>query len=102
MNQEKIGKLIENLRKKNNLTQNELANKLGVTYQAVSKWETGKNIPDIGTLKEISNLFNVDINDLLEGNIKNKQNKIIKILIGILAIVLIRSSLMVLPVLAAP
>ena len=61
MEQEKIGKFIKKLRKENNLTQKDLADKYGVTYQAVSKWETGKNIPDISLLKEISKDFNVNI-----------------------------------------
>ena len=47
MNQETIGKKIKELRIKNNLTQQELASKLNVTYQAVSKWENGKNLPDL-------------------------------------------------------
>ena len=67
MEQEKIGKFIKKIRKENNLTQKDLADKYGVTYQAVSKWETGKNIPDISLLKEISKDFNVNIEDLLEG-----------------------------------
>ena len=46
MDQEKIGNLIKKIRKENNLTQAELADKLGVTYQAVSKWECGKVLPD--------------------------------------------------------
>ena len=66
MNQEKIGKLIKEIREKNHLTQGELADKLGVTYQAVSKWENGKNIPDIAILKRISELYDVDINTLLD------------------------------------
>ena len=57
MEQEKIGKFIKKLRKENNLTQKDLADKYGVTYQAVSKWETGKNIPDISLLKEISDIY---------------------------------------------
>ena len=73
MDQEKIGKFIKKLRKDNNLTQDELAKKLGVTYQAVSKWENGKSIPDIAILKTISELFNVNIDELLEGNVKNKK-----------------------------
>lgn len=79
MDQEKIGRFIREIRKKNKLTQNDLAKKLGVTYQAVSKWENGKNIPDISLLKEMSKIFNVDINELLEGekqeNIKSNNNK---------------------------
>lgn len=75
MNQEKIGNFIKEIRVKNNLTQKELADKLGVTYQAVSKWENGKNIPDISILKEISNIFNVDIDEIINGEIKEKKNK---------------------------
>jgi len=82
MDQERIGKLIKELRKKNNLTQAELAESLGVTYQAVSKWENGKNIPDISILKELSNKYNIDINDLLEGNNKVQKNNNIVMYIG--------------------
>ena len=59
MDQERIGNFIKKIRVDNNLTQRELADKLGVTYQAVSKWENGKNIPDIQTLKQISKEFNI-------------------------------------------
>lgn len=91
MEQEKIGKFIKKLRKENNLTQKDLADKYGVTYQAVSKWETGKNIPDISLLKEMSKDFNVNIEDLLEGKVTKKEKITInkKILIPILTIVLI-------------
>ena len=61
MNQEKVGNLIKKLRKDNNLTQKELADKLNVTFQAVSKWENGKSVPDIAQLRQISKLFSVDI-----------------------------------------
>lgn len=59
------GQRISELRKKNNLTQLELGNKLNVTAQAVSKWETGTSEPDIETLKKISTLFNVSLDELL-------------------------------------
>lgn len=75
MDQEKIGKFIKEIRRNNNLTQKELAAKLGVTYQAVSKWENGKNIPDIGILKEISKEFNIDIAEILNGEIKPFKKK---------------------------
>ena len=52
MNQEKIGTFIKNLRKKNNLTQQALADKYNVTYQAVSKWENGKNSKSGGKLRK--------------------------------------------------
>ncbi len=67
MNQEKVGQLIKSLRTKNNLSQKEFADKYGVTYQAVSKWENGKNIPDISLLKQICDDYQIDINNLLEG-----------------------------------
>lgn len=92
MDQEKVGNFIKQIRKDNKLTQKALAKKLGVTYQAVSKWETGKSIPDIGILKEISNLFNVDIDEILDGEKKEKEivsrkhNKIFIALIFILVI----------------
>lgn len=72
----KTNEIIKNIRKKNNLTQKELANILGVTYQAVSKWETGKNIPDITILCLISEKFNIDLEELLLGKKKQKTNKI--------------------------
>lgn len=75
MNQEKIGNLIKEIRKEYNLTQKQLADKLGVTFQAVSKWENGKNIPDIAIIKKISEIFNVDINSLLNGENKQQTRK---------------------------
>ncbi len=74
MNQEKIGKFILNLRKKYNLTQAQLAKKLNVTSQAISKWENGRGIPDIELLKKLSEEFNVSISDLIEGENTNKTN----------------------------
>ena len=70
MDQEKIGKLIKEIRKRNNLTQKELADKYGVTYQAVSKWENGKNMPDVSLIKQMSKDFNIGIDDILEGEYK--------------------------------
>ncbi len=98
MNQEKIGKLIKKIRTDNNLTQKEFAQKYGVTYQAVSKWERGINLPDISLLKEISNDFNINISELLDGNYSdnnkespttnNKKNIIIPILVSIIVILI--------------
>ncbi len=93
MNQEKIGIFIKKLRKKNNLTQQQFAEKLGVTYQAVSKWENGKNIPDIAILKQISEIFQIDLNSLLNGEIilekKNKKNLAIISVILLVVLVII-------------
>lgn len=68
MNLDDIGKFIKELRIKNNLTQRQLADLLGVTYQAVSKWERGQSVPDIAILKDISDKFDININDILDGN----------------------------------
>ena len=73
MDQERIGQFIKKIRQDNNLTQKELADKLGVTYQAVSKWENGKNVPDIAILKEMSKMFNIDIDEILDGEKKSKK-----------------------------
>lgn len=73
MNQEKIGKIIKKIRKDNNLSQKEFGDKYGITYQAVSKWENGKNIPDIAILKEICKDYNLKIDDLLDNNTSNKK-----------------------------
>ena len=92
MNQEKVGEFIKKLRIDNNLTQKELADKLGVTYQAVSKWENGKNIPDMAVLKEISNIFNVNIDEIISGekNDNVKKNKVLPlVIIGILVVLVI-------------
>lgn len=88
MDQEKIGKLIKNIRTSNNLTQQEFANKYGVTYQAVSKWENGKNMPDIELLKQISQDYNISIDELLGGSKKVSliNKKMVIMFIGILLV----------------
>ena len=73
MDPQKIGQFICSLRKKNGMTQNELAQKLLVTSQAVSKWENGRGIPDIEILKQISELFHVDLETILNGEEKKKK-----------------------------
>lgn len=88
MDQERFGKLIKEIRKKNGLTQNDLANKYNVTYQAVSKWENGKNMPDMSLIKQISEDFNVSLDDML-GVPKKKKNYIWMGAIVVLIIVLV-------------
>ena len=88
MDSEKVGKFIKEIRKKNNLTQKELADKYGVTYQAVSKWENGINLPEITLLRQMSKDFNISLEDILDGEIKDKsKNK--NYLFPILGIILI-------------
>ena len=72
MNQQEFGQLIKQIRKENNLTQKDLADKYHVTYQAVSKWENGLNMPDTSLLKEISKDYNISLDDMLDGKKKNK------------------------------
>ena len=91
MNQENIGKIIKEIRKKNNLTQKDLADKYNVTYQAVSKWENGKNLPDIMLIKQMSKDFNFSLDEFFETDEKknNKSKKIIYIVIGFIVTFLI-------------
>jgi len=73
MDQEKIGKFIAKLRKEKKLTQKQLANELGITDRAISKWENGKSMPDLSLLKPICDIFDISINELLSGeHSKNK------------------------------
>ncbi len=87
MNQEKIAKFIKEVRKQSKLSQEKFGEKYGVTYQAVSKWETGKNMPDITILKEICKDFDQDINELLIDKKFTKKKK--WLLIGISCLIII-------------
>lgn len=64
-NMENVGRRISELRKENNMTQMELADKLGISFQAVSNWERGNSMPDISKLPELAELFGVSIDELL-------------------------------------
>lgn len=68
-----ISKYLQLLRKKHNYTQDELAKRLDISRQAVSKWETGTAIPDLEVLLKISKLYGITINDILEPNIPTKK-----------------------------
>lgn len=76
MDTQKIGEFIKDIRLKNDMTQREFADSLNVTYQAVSKWENGKNMPDIAVLKEISRIYGVDIKSILAGEEVEKKGYI--------------------------
>lgn len=73
MDQEKIGNFILQLRQEKNLSQSDLANLIPVTRQAVSRWEKGQSIPDSSTLLIISKIFDVSINELLNGERLKKE-----------------------------
>lgn len=76
MNQEKMGLFISELRKEYKLTQKELADKLGILDTSVSKWERGINAPDISYLTELSKIFHVTVQELLNGERKFKKKEI--------------------------
>lgn len=110
MNQDKIGKFISDKRKEKNLTQEQLAEKLGVTDRSVSNWENGKNMPDLSLFKPLCDELGISINDLMSGekidkndyidtleenivnmvvNLENKKKRRKRILISILGILFI-------------
>ena len=74
MNQVKIGKFIAECRKKENLTQMQLAEKLNITDRAVSKWETGKAMPDTSIMLELCEILGISVNDLLCGEKIDMEN----------------------------
>lgn len=111
MNQKNIGKFIQEQRKKKNLTQIELAEKLGVTNRSVSKWENGKCLPDFSLFEPLCDELDITINELLSGkkikeedyrkkleenilktidyNNKKRNKKIIRIIIFLIILIII-------------
>ena len=74
MDQIKIGKFIADCRRKANLTQMQLAEKLGITDRAISKWETGKSLPDSSIMLELCGMLGITVNDLLSGEVVTMDN----------------------------
>lgn len=74
MDQVKIGKFIAVCRRKANLTQMQLAEKLGITDRAISKWETGKAMPDSSIMLELCETLGITVNDLLSGEVVTMDN----------------------------
>lgn len=74
MNQIKIGKFIAECRKKNNLTQIQLAEKLNITDRAISKWENGKGMPDSSIMLDLCNELKITVNELLSGEMIEMKN----------------------------
>ncbi len=73
MDQKKTGKFIADLRRANNLTQQQLGEKIGVTNKTISRWENGNYMPDIDMLQILSQEFHVSINELLSGKKLNNE-----------------------------
>ena len=104
MDQEKIGKFIFELRKEKKMTQQELADKIGVTDRAISKWENGRGMPDLSLMKPLCDVLGITLNELISGeriekkelqkkseenilktiNYSNKKTKYFKIFLGCL------------------
>ena len=74
MDQIKIGKFIAECRKKQNLTQSQLAEKLGITDRAVSKWENGRAMPDSSLMLDLCSILNISVNELLSGEVIGMEN----------------------------
>ena len=74
MNQEKIGKYIVECRKKKNMTEQELAEKLGVSDRTIGNWENGRNMPDLSLFKPLSEILGISIAELLDGGKIDKNN----------------------------
>ena len=74
MDQVKIGKFIAQCRKRQNLTQLQLAEKMGITDRAVSKWETGRALPDSAIMLDLCAILGITVNDLLSGEVVSVDN----------------------------
>ena len=71
MDQKKIGNFLKELRKEKNYTQEQVADKLGVSGRTISRWETGAYMPDISLLVDIAEMYDVDVRDLIDGERKD-------------------------------
>ena len=72
MDQSKIGQFLKQLRKEKGITQEEFAEKIGVSGRTVSRWETGSNMPDISLLVDIADFYDVDVREIIEGEKKSE------------------------------
>lgn len=74
MEQAKVGRFIAKCRKNKNMTQADLAEKLNITDRAISKWETGKGMPDSSIMLELCNELDISVNELLSGEVIKMEN----------------------------
>ena len=73
MDQTKVGQFLKQLRKEKGITQEEFAEKIGVSGRTVSRWETGSNMPDISLLVDIADFYDVDVREIIEGAKKSSE-----------------------------
>lgn len=72
MDQIKTGKFIQEMRKRKNLTQRQLAEMLGISDKTISKWETGNGLPEVGLMPDLCTILEISVNELLAGQKLNK------------------------------
>lgn len=72
MNQQKIGRFLKELRKEKGITQEQLAEQFSVSNRTISRWENGNNMPDLDILIEISDYYEVDLREILNGERKSE------------------------------
>ena len=75
MDQEKIGRFIAERRKDKNMTQEQMAEKLGVSSKSISRWENGKTMPDVSLFEVLCEELNITVNELLKGEKITAKNK---------------------------
>lgn len=107
MDNQKIGLYIKQKRKEKKLTQQQLGDLVGVSFKAVSKWECGNSIPDISILKKVCKELEISIEELLDGNDKNKllepkNKKRIFLIISILVILIVLISIILIIISSSP
>lgn len=72
MNQQKIGIFLKELRQEKQITQEQLAEQIRVSRRTVSRWETGNNLPDLSVLVELADFYDVDLNEIFNGERKGE------------------------------
>ena len=81
-----LGSILKELRKQNNMTQADLAEKMCVTDKAVSKWERDISCPNIETIQKLADFFNIPVNELLSAKSSSKKNNIITLIFNAVAL----------------
>ncbi|MCX4361081.1 helix-turn-helix domain-containing protein [Mucispirillum schaedleri] len=81
-----LGSILTELRKQNNMTQADLAEKMCVTDKAVSKWERDISCPNIETIQKLADFFNIPVNELLSAKSSSKKNNIITLIFNAVAL----------------
>ena len=74
MDQKKTGLFLKELRKETGLTQEQLAEQFNISSRSVSRWETGTNLPDLSILVELTDFYDIDIREIIDGERKNEMN----------------------------